>query len=305
MSRLLAPPPEAFVRATLGREGSAGRDWLRGLPATADRLAERWSLAPDGAPRHGYVATVWPVRRADGTPAVLKVTWPGPDQAPEGTALRAWAGDGAVRLLEQAPDDWGLLLERAHDSDLVREPLDEAVTTIGRLLARLHTAPVPNDLPRLASTSARWVNELPGLWRRAGLDWERRLLDQALDTCRDLGDDVPDRVLHVDLHFENVLAADREPWLVIDPKGLAGDPAFESPAVLWNRVEEYAGAADVRVRMHRWCDAAGVDRERARRWAVARMLDDAVDQAVEGSDEDRSQAVDLSEHRFLLDALAD
>jgi len=303
VSRVLPPPPVEFVRATVSREGQPGREWLGQLPATADRLAERWSLAPDGAPRYGYVATVWPVRRDDGTPAVLKVTWPGPDQAPEGAVLRAWAGDGAVRLLEHAPDEWGLLLERAHDVNLTGEPLAAAVTTIGRLLARLHTAPVPAELPRLATTAARWTEELPTGWSRLG--WERRLLDQALDTCHALSGDVPDQVLHVDLHFENVLAADREPWLAIDPKGLAGDPAFESPAVLWNRVEEYAGPADVRRRLQLWCDAAGVDRERARRWAVVRTLEDAVDQAVEGSDDDRSQPPDLAGHRFLLDALAD
>lgn len=303
MNAHLPAVPDAFVRATIGREGEVGRAWLAGLPETADRLAERWSLTPDGAPRYGYVATVWPVRRADGTPAVLKVTWPGPDQAPEGSALRAWAGDGAVRLLEHSTDEWGLLLERAHGSDLVHEPLDQSVVVIGGLLARLHTAPVPAEMPRLAATAARWSEELPAHWPALG--WGRRLLDQAVDTCRALGDDVPDRVLHVDLHFENVLAADREPWLAIDPKGLAGDPAFESPAVLWNRVEEYAGPVDVRARLDRWCDAAGIDRDRARRWAVVRLLEDAVDQAVEGSDDDRSQSADLTAHRFLLDALAD
>ncbi len=239
MSRVLPPPPADFVRATVGREGQPGREWLRRLPATADRLAERWSLAPDGAPRYGYVATVWPVRRDDGTPAAV----------------------------------------------------------CSRASRR------PAELPRLATTAARWTEELPTGWSRLG--WERRLLDQALDTCHALSGDVPDQVLHVDLHFENVLAADREPWLAIDPKGLAGDPAFESPAVLWNRVEEYAGPADVRRRLQLWCDAAGVDRERARRWAVVRTLEDAVDQAVEGSDDDRSQPPDLAGHRFLLDALAD
>ncbi len=34
-------------------------------------------------------------------------------------------------------------------------------------------------------------------------------------------------MLCTDLHAGNVLAAEREPWLVIDPKPYVGDPAYD------------------------------------------------------------------------------
>ena len=118
-------------------------------------------------------------------------------------------------------------------------------------------------------------------------------------TCRELGDDVDGRLLHVDLHFENVLAAEREPWLAIDPKGLVGDPAFESSPVLWNRFEEYAGHRDVVRRLDAWCEASGIDPVRARAWARVRMVEDAIDRLTSASGDER----DVEVHRYLLDAL--
>ena len=46
---------------------------------------------------------------------------------------------------------------------------------------------------------------------------------------------------HGDLHYANVLAADREPWLVIDPKPMSGDPHYEPAPLLWNRWDELDG----------------------------------------------------------------
>jgi len=84
---------------------------------------------------------------------------------------------------------------------------------------------------------------------QAGPAWDRRVLDEVVDTCRAAAGGAGARALrHVDLHFANVLAADREPWLAIDPKGLLGDPAFESVTVLWNRVEEYGDRSDAVLR---------------------------------------------------------
>src|SRR5438067_1309862 len=41
-------------------------------------------------------------------------------------------------------------------------------------------------------------------------------------------------LLHGDLHHENILAAARQPWLAIDPKGVVGEPAYEAGALLRN-----------------------------------------------------------------------
>ena len=81
-------------------------------------------------------------------------------------------------------------------------------------------------------------------------------------------------MIHGDLHYENVLAADREPWLVIDPKPMSGDPHYEPAPLLWNRWDELEGdiRGGVRRRFHAVIDAAGLDEDRARDWVVVRIV---------------------------------
>ncbi len=43
-----------------------------------------------------------------------------------------------------------------------------------------------------------------------------------------------ERVLHGDLHHDNIVSAQRAPWLAIDPKGVVGDPGFETGALMNN-----------------------------------------------------------------------
>jgi streptomycin 6-kinase len=81
-------------------------------------------------------------------------------------------------------------------------------------------------------------------------------------------------MIHGDLHYTNVLAADREPWLVIDPDPMSGDPHYEPAPMLWNRVDELAGdvRGGLRRRFHTLVDSAGLDEDRARDWVVVRMV---------------------------------
>ena len=294
---------QAFTDDLRNREGQAGRAWMAALPARIDELLEAWELRRDGDLRHGYVAVVLPVRRADGTGAALKVTWPGPDQAPEAPSLAAWDGAGAVRLLRHDERRWALLLERLDPRrDLTGVPVREATAIIGGLLARLHRARAPAGIPSLAVTAARWAEEMPQTWTGGARELPRRWLDQAVANCQELGPGSGSVLLHVDLHYENVLAGDREPLLAIDPKGLAGDPEFESLAPLWNRVEEYGEGRDgVRDRLALLCETAGLEPERARRWAVARIVEDAVDRQADAVAAER----EIDVHLRLLAALAD
>ena len=108
------------------------------------------------------------------------------------------------------------------------------------------------------------------------------MVEQALSLGRDLVADPASvgRIVHGDLHYENVLAAPatlepgRGPWLVIDPKPMSGDPHYEPAPMLWNRFDEYAGDVrdGVRRRFHALVDAAGLDEARARDWVVVRMV---------------------------------
>ena len=131
--------------------------------------------------------------------------------------------------------------------------------------------------PRAATCSLRWWGTSTGgppnssaLPRSAPLP--RRLVEQAIALGRDFVADPASTgtLIHGDLHYENVLAADREPWLVIDPKPVNGDPHYEIAPMLWNRWDELAGDTrdGVRRRFHTLVDAAGLADDRARAWVV-------------------------------------
>lgn len=283
--------PSSFVDLVAGRapeggssQGDGGIDgdtWLRRLPRLVEDQLARWELRRDGPSRHGVCALVVPVRRSDGGQAVLKVTWPHAGSRHEHLALRAWGGQGAVRLLAAAPADHALLLERLDpDVDLTGEPIDEACTRIGQLLRRLDRP----ALPRLDTLSAQ-SEALQVRLREPCPAVPRRFVEQARSLAADLGADpgIDDRLVHTDLHYENVLrgGTDRpQEWVAIDPKPLAADPAYAVWPTLHNRFDE-AVAGDVAWEVHcrlGWvCGAAGIDEDRARSWAIVRTVDQAVE----------------------------
>lgn len=264
--------PDEYV-AQFGAEELAERgDWLAALPGTAARYARRWSLREDGVPLYGYVGVVWPVRRADGTPAMLKVSWPHDEATDEAVALATWAGDGTVRLLDHDVDDYVLLLERLdpHHS-LNEEPIDVAVGTAGRLLRRL-TVPAPPLHRTVTGAAARWVERLPVYARSLGDPVPARMLDAAVDICRELGPKAGSLLVNEDLHYFNVLRGEREPWLLIDPKPIGGDPEFAVIPLLWNRFREMNGRREIVARFDAIVRAAGLDAELARAWTLARAV---------------------------------
>lgn len=249
-------------------ELAARADWLATLPATAQRYADRWALRPDGPPLHGYVGVVWPVRRHDGTPAVLKLSWPHPEATDEAVALATWAGDGTVALLDH--DGYVLLLERLDPThSLNEEPIDVAVEVAAMMLRRL-TVPAPPLHRSVTAQAAEWVDRLPRRARELGDPVPARVLAEAVDHCRTLGPGAGDLLVNEDLHYFNVLRGRREPWLLIDPKPITGDPEFAVIPMLWNRYP--ADRRELRTRFDAIVRIAGLDAELARAWTLVRAV---------------------------------
>ena len=73
-----------------------------------------------------------------------------------------------------------------------------------------------------------------------------------------------------DLHFGQVLAGTREPWLVVDPVLLRGDPEYDLGRILWSRIEEARDDAELRTLFDLFVAHADVPADRARAWVVIR-----------------------------------
>jgi streptomycin 6-kinase len=264
-------PPELERQRYLG---PAWGEWLDRLPGLAAALLEEWELTLDGGSLHGFCSLVLPVRTLANAPAMLKISFDGDDESQhEALALQHWAGDGVVRLLRADPRRRALLLERLHAQDLSDVWDVEACEIVAGFYPRLHQ-PVLPQLRTLTSYVDRWLDDLVALGR--DIPVPRRYVEQTVHLGRALVSDEAStgRIIHGDLHYANVLAADREPWLVIDPKPMSGDPHYEPAPMLWDRWEELAGNVrdGVRLRFHTLVDAAGLDEERARDWVVVRMV---------------------------------
>ena len=212
-----------------------------------------------------------PVLTAEGARAVLKIG----SAEHEHLVLRRWSGHGAVRLLRADPHHRALLLERLSGEALDGLSGVDACEVIAGLYRTLHVPAMP-QLLTLQAELEHWRRDFAELPRSAPIP--HRFVEQAIGLTGELADEPHTTVLHGDLHYATVLAAEREPWLAIAPKPLNGDPHYEVAPMLWSRWDDVAGNVrdGVRRRFYTLVDAAGFDEERARAWVIVRVVREAM-----------------------------
>ena len=234
--------------------------WVATLPRLATKMCARWDLTPDGDVMTGFCAVVVPVRQRDGHPAVLKLTWIDEETEHEALALRTWDGDGVVRLLDHDQELGALLLERLdHTYSLHEAPIEEAIDVIGRLHRRLRVA-APAEIRRVEPE----IQDDPRV--------PAKLLDAAREAGEELAKTAACVLVNEDLHYDNVLRGDREPWLMIDPKPVCGDPEWAVIPLLWNRFSELDDGRGLSDRFAAICAAGELDPDRARGWVLHRAV---------------------------------
>ncbi|MEL7465833.1 MAG: aminoglycoside phosphotransferase family protein [Pseudomonadota bacterium] len=253
-------------------DGDMNRDG--GVDAAAARIAARFGAANLRRIARTDLATVWRARSDRYGDVALKVygeAGPRNERLAAGL-LRAWRGRGAVRLL--AEDGAALILEFANGGslgDLVRRGEDEkAVQRLAEVARCLHKLDVAAPATHLSDVFAPLLREDLGAIANPAL---RRDVDAARGHAAALlADGTEERVLHGDLHFDNVLLSERG-WLAIDPKSYLGDPAFELANAFRNPKGAEALMRDP-ARVDRLADQFSeileVDRARLLRWAAAK-----------------------------------
>lgn len=274
---LEATPPEVS-------SGGPTRAWLALLPNLVDDFARRWRLDVDAPFQPGGVTSwVFPARTPAGERVVLKVAWPHGEALHEAEGLRAWAGNGAVSLLDvdDVAEARGLLLEACEPGttlSLVLPPAERDAVVAG-LLRRLWISPPPGHPFRtLQSMCDWWADEYDLKYAAAqGPQLDSGLSDAGMELFRALPGTAESHVLLcTDLHPENVLAAKREPWLVIDPKPYVGDPVYDALQHILNFPDRLVAEPVAFAR--RMADLLDIDAERLRLWLFARCVQESVDQ---------------------------
>jgi streptomycin 6-kinase len=287
--------------------GDRGRAWIAGLPDLLADLCRRWDLTVTGPAfgggTHSYVVPVAGAGRSD---AVLKIPVLDTENYAESAALRCYAGDGAVRLYRADPVSGALLMERAggeaaqHGYERGEIGTDTVIEVAGGLVRRLRRppsgdlscpAPVPSSssaplpvrapdhpFPLVRETVERWIEEFPRQHEAIGRPLDAALFAETTGLLAELlAPDGPEVIVNRDAHLLNILAADREPWLVIDPKPMVGEAAFDGGHLLWDILRHRPTTGQARYLLDGLSEAMAVDRARLRAWCLVRTVDNLVD----------------------------
>jgi streptomycin 6-kinase len=271
--------PDPFARRMVELHGAAGAEWLDYLPSLLDECAKRWSLTigPAFVPlSYNYVA---PAVCSDGRDATLKVGVPNPELRTEIEALRIFDGQGSVLLLDADAEKGLLLLERLMPGlPLSVAAVDERATSIAVRVMKQLWKPVPEG--HIFPSVERWASGLERL--RHEFDggcgpFPEALIEQAETLFSELIASSQEPVLlHGDLHHGNILSAERQPWLALDPKGVVGEMEYEVGALLRNPMPQLQNEPHPRRilarRVDQLAEELGFDRERLLSWGIAQAV---------------------------------
>lgn len=266
--------PSDFVRTQTDLHGPDGLTWLNRLPTIVTACANRWNLTLGQVLKPLTYNYLISAQRGDGTAVILKACSPTGEFHHEVAALQHFAGRGSVQLLDRDDNLEVLLIEACEPgTPLVDVSDDDAITVAAEIMRQLWR-PLPVDHPFPSLTDwGQGLDRLRTFYDSPG-PFPPALLQRAEQTFSDFGaTSEPHVLVHGDLHHDNILTAQRQPWLAIDPKGVAGEPAYETASFILNpraqlRSAPHLGRVLAR-RVDRFAGELELDRQKIRDWAIA------------------------------------
>lgn len=274
MDKIVLPP--RFMATIRGVHGEAGHKWLEQLDLLLHVCTHKWALEiQKDTPYTLSYNYVTPAVLPGGAPAVLKLGVPGKENRTEIEALKGFAGEGMVRLLDADTEQGIMLLERVMPGvtlDAVGQE-EEQTRVVVEVLGRLrHTGSASSVFP----TVADWFRGLERMRERfqGGTGpLPEQLVEKAEAWAPKLISSIREpRLLHGDLHHGNILSATREPWLAIDPKGVIGETEYECIAYLRNHLPKGDEQDALRRRVEHQVKGLGVQRERVLAWGICHSI---------------------------------
>jgi len=267
---------------------------MRNIPELIREFETRWKINV-GSPFVQFPNYVAPALRADGAEAVIKIgARSGREIQTEWEAMRIYDGRGSAKLLEADLEQGVLLIERLlpgkplsaiENDDDATIVLATVIKKLWRPLPPIHHFPHIQDWAKGLDQYRDRTKQCAGPIPRSSVDKAQELFDDLIASMQE------PMLLHGDLHHGNVLSARREPWLAIDPKGVAAEPAYETASMLGNPPDllKRAGLSQIiERRIKIMAEQLGFEENRILRWGIAQ----SVLSAVWGWEDDDHQALE-------------
>jgi streptomycin 6-kinase len=251
--------------------GEKAVSWLINLPKLLARITSQYqlrNLQPLENLSYNYLLSGF---QSD-NPIILKLSLDTDGLKQEALALSSFADVGAIKII--AESEGMLLLERAKPGLSLKSyfPSLEAETIIivSNIMKKLHVIKTPKTqkFPHIKdwlTALDREHSDIPNNF----LNHARKLRDYLLSTA-------PEQILlHGDLHHDNVLQHDQG-WVVIDPKGVIGERAYEVTTFIRNPMPELLELQNpsriINERINCFANILELDKERIKNWCVVQTI---------------------------------
>jgi streptomycin 6-kinase len=270
--------PESFLSNTLEICGENGERWLNELPQIIEELSKLWDIKVEKPFQNLSYNFVAPCLRADGSQSVLKIALPlnNPEIFSEALFLRSAKGKGAANLLEFDEAHQAILIERLIPGASLKQVCRKddagaAEIAIGVMRQLLKESPTET------ATFQSLEDWFSGFDRAKETNFPGEFVNKASTYYHELSSDSARKFLiHGDLHHDNILSAERAPFLAIDPKGIIGDIGYEISVFLNNHVLWLAGESEISEKLKDiiklFSEAFEIEPIDLRKWAFAQMV---------------------------------
>ncbi|MDB5023043.1 MAG: kinase [Mucilaginibacter sp.] len=264
--------PDEFKNIIISIYGKTGEKWLAGLDGLIDHCLHKWRLKLLPAKKLSYNFVV-PVVFENGSKAILKLGVPGAWIMSEIAALKAFNGIGFCKLLDAEPEKGVMLLENIEPGEPLNILCDDAAATkiVAGLINDMQQANPVSDYP--FQTAANWYNNLVNLHEEFDNIVPQYLFTQAIAAYKSLETHLQDqRLLHGDLHQENILSAGTGKWKAIDPKGIIAETACELTPYLMNDLNGKDISVTISDRINVFSEELKIDKIRIIKWGAFRSV---------------------------------
>src|SRR5262245_44765257 len=239
----------------------------------AKTLVRDWDVVVEETKQTATSILLFGKRREESV--VLKVLRKPGDEWHSGKVLRAFNGNGVVRVYEER--EGAVLLERIVPADslvelVVTDQDEQATGILAALIARMNSAKPPDG----CITVEDWTRGFDHYLRSDDEQIPRELVQQARDSYMQLcSSQERRRLLHGDLHHDNVRYGANRGWLAIDPKGVVGEIEYEIGAALRNPIEQpdlFVARTVIQRRIDQFRRELSIDGDRLLRWGFAQAV---------------------------------